>query len=484
MKRDKRASTVSRLTWDLRAPAPYESAWSVLLKVAALNLLTEKELASLISSSESVYAEVSTLWRSADPIRLASLARHLGVTEHRLRQGYIETSGFDEAVSEDYKVRHCPECFKLGYHCVFFELPFIAACPWHCVPLAPGCRLCVRAMKKLEHHGSRGSMRWACPACGVYFDFYHAPKVNRVDSETEVKIRASAVELERWWRKYCCRSGEARCFARPLFREKKEEVAIDKQWRMGFIASLCAQPVLWTFTDIPEPTRVIFPVRVQPWSAPEPTISSLPYANHNALKSIRRSIFSNHLRCHRTCLSELSKLGAFERSALDALNVCTASVAYLSWSIAYGFSNSRSPAPRSLDWRSTRQGTYMADDSCSALIFAYADFFRIWSSLEVILQSRAVRMQILSDLVNLCNLPFNKLNDSNNMIGILLPDADYLQARALARCQQRLKAGLPMYNSGAAFANSGWNAVPDWRIPFTMRSFRSGVRNTYWHLEV
>ncbi|TCG02307.1 hypothetical protein BZM26_00065 [Paraburkholderia strydomiana] len=131
-----------------------------------------------------------------------------------------------------------------------------------------------------------------------------------------------------------------------------------------------------------------------------------------------------------------------------------------------------------------RLGCYTPDDSSSALLLAYADFFRIWSSLEVMLKNRAVRVQILDELVNLCDLPYNEPGNSGTTIGMLLPDADYLQAQTRERCARRLRAGLPMYSPGAAFANSGWNAVHDLRRPFTMRLFEDGFRNVYWHLAV
>ncbi|MFM0006277.1 hypothetical protein PQR57_35485 [Paraburkholderia dipogonis] len=126
----------------------------------------------------------------------------------------------------------------------------------------------------------------------------------------------------------------------------------------------------------------------------------------------------------------------------------------------------------------------MPDDSTFTLLLAFADFFRIWSSLEVILENRAVRVQILDKLMSFCDLPCIELGDTGTTIGFLLPDGDSLQARTRERCGRRLRAGLPMYSPAAAFANSGWNAVPDRRRPFTMRFLESGLRNTYWHLEV
>jgi hypothetical protein len=128
--------------------------------------------------------------------------------------------------------------------------------------------------------------------------------------------------------------------------------------------------------------------------------------------------------------------------------------------------------------------SYLLDDSSSSVLLAYADFFRIWSSLEVILANRAVRVQILDELIRFCDLPCNELGRSGTMLCFLLPDCNSLRARTEERCERRLRSGLPMYSPAAAFANSGWNAVPDRRRPFTIRFLEGGFRNTYWHLEV
>lgn len=159
-------------------------------------------------------------------------------------------------------------------------------------------------------------MRWTCPTCGVYFDFLHTPDVNRLDSGTEAEIDACAVALKDWWTQFCHRSGENRSFALPLFREKREEVPLDGRWRLGFIASLSPQPKQWTFMESPAPTHVAYPVRVRPWVESTLDTAPPPELNRVALKSIRRAIFSRHLRSHRRCLGELTGLGAFERSAL------------------------------------------------------------------------------------------------------------------------------------------------------------------------
>src|SRR3546814_7279502 len=82
---------VNRLTWDPHGPAPFESAWSVFLKVLSTNRMTTQELIDLIqkdnlsrNSGRKKYDHFSDEWVDFD-----RYAQVLNVNADRLKQGFL-----------------------------------------------------------------------------------------------------------------------------------------------------------------------------------------------------------------------------------------------------------------------------------------------------------------------------------------------------------------------------------------------------------
>lgn len=156
-----------RLTWDPAYPTPFESIWSVLMKVVVLNNLTWPELTSLIKQRHLKGA----LQNNANPAAAATwidfgrLAQLLGVDECRLTRGTWESMAMQPRYRNRYGLRRCPECWKTGYHCVLFDLIAIKSCPWHRCPLTEPCVMCASLRTfELRSHPYLASDRY-CSGC-------------------------------------------------------------------------------------------------------------------------------------------------------------------------------------------------------------------------------------------------------------------------------------------------------------------------------
>ncbi len=478
-----------RLTWDPRGPAPYESMWSILLKVAALNSLSAAELHGLLSPVQSARTRRNVRLSSIDLTEVRPAAHFLGITESRLKAGSLEALGFDSGARTAYAPRHCPECFRLGYHCSLFDLPFVAVCPWHSTYLCHGCSICARALGSRSSNQLQNSARWVCRTCGVYFDFHQHRRVNRIDSGTEFAIQALGDGLTAWWTGFCTCFPDSYSLAAPLLREQQETSSLHNSWRLGLIEALVPHPARWTFTDRPLLTHAVAPIRGFHLAKASAKVISLGAVDDSAFKAMRRALFRRFVARHRKCLAELTRLGIFERSALDSQRVCSVSVAWMSWLMAhdYGGLKREQGAEFKLasDLQDIRVGGHAPDGPGTGLQLAYANFFRVWGTIEALIPDRAIRVCIVKPLDRNCDLPHRTIHRSGaDSVELLVPDRNALEEPASERCIQRFRARLPMYQAGAAYANSGWNATPDICMPFTIRQHGNGIRNTYWYLEV
>ncbi|VWB86615.1 hypothetical protein BLA6993_04117 [Burkholderia lata] len=478
-----------RLTWDTRGPAPYESVWSILLKVASLNLLSAAELIRMLSVNSLPRAGSGSLRLAADQSELEILAQYLRISKKRLHTGNLTAWGLSNNLSTPYGPRHCPECFKLGYHCALFDLPFIAACPWHSKRLLGACAICARALIRKSQDGLNSDRRWECRTCGSYFDFRHEINVNKIDSHTEIKIRDFGDELTAWWTEFRRRSSDSSAFALQLLHGHQEEFSLQNRWRLGFIEALIPHPDKWQFVEQLELTHSIKAISIRLREKIKTKNKLPPEDTRQEFKSIRRAIFRRFIIRHRKCLMELQRLDGFERSALDSDCVCTVAVAWLSWLMAHEchqFKNGTVITQQtSSDSLELRLGAYEPDGKTAKLRLVYANFHRILGTIEATIPTRAVRVCHLDASERKCDLPFRIISGvCGDTVEMLIPDCTSLERRARMRCIRRIQEGLSMHRPYAAQANAGWDAALDTKVPFTIRSFGDGVRNTYWHLQI
>lgn len=147
------------LTWDPTFPGPFESIWSIFVKVIVLNNTTLKTITELVQMWDAPYSPeavdcASTAWIDFD--RFAAL---LTVRPERLEQGAWPQIGIRPVKPRD-GLRRCPECWKTGYHFALFDVMETAACPWHQCRLTRHCKVCLLPKTFKDR---------ACSECGMTF---------------------------------------------------------------------------------------------------------------------------------------------------------------------------------------------------------------------------------------------------------------------------------------------------------------------------
>ncbi|EEF27459.1 conserved hypothetical protein [Ricinus communis] len=453
-----------RLTWNPAGPAPYESAWSVLVKVQSLNLFHESEMRSLLLPGV-LAREWDQALLSSESWDLERFALLLEVDVYRLNTAFLDRLGFSRNRQIPYRVRHCPECRKLGYHCTLFNLDIVINCPWHRVALMRGCRKCAK-MVLTSGRESAVDRELHCTDCGCYCDLKNSPQTNRVDHETARDIEHYCAEFVMWWRSVLDAAGRLSPLVRPLASNDKKQMSERRPWRLGWADHLSRVPHGWKFACPITPALVHAPIPMRQRHLIKKYSATQIEGYRTLYGAVRRAVYKAYLRPHIKCLREISGMGTFERLALDIENACTVSIGYLSWRAAHeGLPRPDHPSAPPQQLAHLRPAVFEELWPCdeeAISVLLYSNFLRIWADIEQLVETTAVRIVHTKGPVAPCDLPFaESLDDAHSSVSFFIPCGDELAARTTHRCMQRRDRRGLMCNPAAVYANAGWNAVPD-----------------------
>lgn len=478
---------MSRLTWDPEGPAPYESAWSIFVKVRSLNYLRASEMQSLLSSDSGNFQREQA-FISSNNWHLERISLLLGIERSRVDTAFLDCLGFAASSIFPYRVRHCAECRRIGYHCTLFNLEIVVNCPWHRLPLMPGCRQCAQIVFS---NGRQGPLdrRYQCPHCGCYSGFPFLPKVNRVGREVAQYIEQYCADFVAWWRSAQTAAGELSPLLSSLALHDRNDISERRSWRLGWASNLSCLPEGWRFAHATTQTFAHAPIYMRNGHGDEKPVAELMQSYRTLYRAVRRAVYKAYVRPHAKCLRQLSSMGAFERQALDVERLCTVATAFLSWRSAHegapSANQASTPSMHLPDLRvATLEELWPCDDKAvSALL--HANFMRIWADIEHIIDKSAVRIIRIKTRASLCDIPYVKSSAVAVVaVSLLVPCGRHLAERAMQRCARRhIERGL-MCNPASVYANAGWNAVPDPHVLFAMKFHHKLFRNSYWHLSV
>lgn len=207
------------LTWSCYAPAPYESAFSILNKLRLANAATLEEVAPALSlrlrsDSKAGGRYVRQLQRNGSMWNLARLSQLTGMPTRLLRKAFLQDLWFPLNVKGRDGVRFCPRCSALGYHNVFFDLAAIESCPWHGSILGSACAMCMSLL------GSAAREMPDFMKMKLFTDGHYCFRTNPLPvwkfglnlllPEQQQQVRASCLALQRWQRRLARRLAERR----------------------------------------------------------------------------------------------------------------------------------------------------------------------------------------------------------------------------------------------------------------------------------
>jgi hypothetical protein len=385
----------NRLTWDCLTPAPFESMWSLLVKMQILNLVSFRELTQLgilinpKSSAGRLFAGHSE-W---DTGRIATL---LKIDVIRVLRGFSDYSGFLSNNLFEYDLRHCAQCRELGYHCAFFNLHIVSSCPWHNVPLSRGCSKCRLQLMRWDKAKVGLDAQWTCSGCGFKLDYTLGPAINRLPKVLQEEMERHCLQLVVWWQAVLAGAGDASSLVELLGSAGACNDDRPYTWRLSWATSLAEPPRGWGIKipiDRASPSLRIRLLGNQHKKG--------PIYSANAFKRAKIKIETHFVRTHKRCLSEILDLSQYERMSLETTTLCTVCVAYLSWLASC--SGKIPCSEQSGDCYSIRPirdpilaGVY--PDSCVKESLFHASFIRIWSEIEDLSPRAAIRIEVAPEI--------------------------------------------------------------------------------------
>ena len=467
-----------RLTWDDAGTAPFESAWSLLVKIQVLNAVSLQELRKLglIPARE---AGSGGLFASHLEWDIERIAKYIGVDASRLLTGFTDYLGFHHITSGQYEVRHCPECSRLGYHCTLFNVPIVYRCPWHDLPLATGCTSCAHVLQRWYWKAETGTFCWRCPECNYVAGLLQSGRINQTPLEMQREVKDHCIRFVDWWRTVVRIAGEASPLIVPLVYPAAPGGISYVAWRLSWATGLSSPPHGW---GIPIHTQNVRASLCVPLAETKRSERTLELAQ--TYQTVRNTIFRRYVRMHRECLTEIMEMGPFERISLDVNTLCTVCVAFVSWRAAHEGCLSFSEPNVELHVRAASLAGVWADRGADKILL-HANFVRIWAEIEETIPIFATRIVRTSRQPEPVNVPSVCVKRGRKRKAIcLLPDPEKLSLLANERCARRQLDRAPMWQSAAAYANSGWNAVVDAHLVFVARNHQRHHRNTYSYIYV
>lgn len=326
-----------RLTWDTLDPAPFESGWSIFLKVMCKNYLSVYELMKLIKkndfSSQGIY--VLNLGDSSW-IDFDKFGQLLNINPDRLKTGFLDNLGFLSLTNKlkRYKVRHCPVCIKHGYHCALFDLALINECPWHHVSLIDACAGCVTPRTMGGDLSLLDNKAKICSQCEMTLrEFLTLVNSNRFDLNMSATVLGYCVEFVEWWGKVRGRSAGFTQLIRELSLLGGNQEYGEKQSSLllGYAQILSPETIFWKFSIKPFPVKYSECLNISSLKKnnTEEFYSSIEIGR--IYRSIRRNIYKKFIRQNRNYYNALLSLSRDETLNLRADRVNCAIISFVIW---------------------------------------------------------------------------------------------------------------------------------------------------------
>ena len=319
-------SSLQRLTWDGKAPAPFESSASVFQKVMALNSLTFHELCETIQTTPTkndVVSElVSGVW--VDFARYSALLR---VEQTRLKGGFLHWLGFDTVRGNAAGIRHCAECARLQYHCSLFDLAIVDRCPWHGCKIGAPCYGCVSRLQVKGVSKDGWQLTSDCH-CGYQLrSLFERPVTNRITAELAARMDSNCRQLIGWWATVKHKQQGAAELLSSVVRTGTFDYEFDERRvvALGFIQQVAPLPPAWRHQVSGTVGRAVEYGTRGKLETPEEKVLKREFA------SVRRYIWKRFVRNHLGCLKSILRMSEEERQCLDAAYFCSVCVAYFAW---------------------------------------------------------------------------------------------------------------------------------------------------------
>ncbi|MGF7133011.1 hypothetical protein P3T40_004502 [Paraburkholderia sp. EB58] len=487
----------NRLSWNPVRPWPFESSWSTFLKLITINALSWKELQYLIKNDNFLGPDdnLKPLFLSywIDFTKYSSL---IGVDGRKLKEGFLDQQGLNVDHRGQFRIRHCKDCWQMGYHCTLFTLDLVSHCPWHGAPLVDA----YDKLEDLELFGGRIQPEeiftegTAMPSKANTVPSLRMPLSeigSSLSEEFASVIPSFCNRLIGWWATLNISDPDAELLLLPLKKcgsARGLSRTPNVELLLGYAQTLAPRPIPWLWSIKDHSSTAVLWRDYAPFL--ENSSLNLTEFFRLARKAVRRHVFCRFVKPHRACLRKILRMKNSERLNLHSGTVCTVCLAFLAWTrvydACYSLALQRMSNEGIDDSTAYRRTLYLSPNA------QYANFLRIWAHLEILLTETNIYIDRPLEGKITFDLPFTILDRESSLeisgdhfcVKVIIPDARYLASITTRRCQFRSRISSSMYNQAAAdkFDNWSWtNSVHD--ELFRIKNFCFELRS-FWHLIV
>jgi hypothetical protein len=392
-----------RLTWNPELLAPYESLWSIFVKVSVLNNMSLRELATLISKGSSKPRALARIdYIDTDWIDFSRFAMLLDVDEAKLRSGTLASLGIPYPVL-GYAVRHCPECFANGFHCMLFDITEIVYCPLHHRELTKRCLYCAGHSTFISHSKSRARGERSCTGCGLVLPSF-AQIINRLGKLTSSPpMTIHCDEFVHWWQSLERKTIDRNNLLKELVAIRGDCESPFRGFQLHFAQSFAeCQLKSWEFSSEAEPCEYRN-LKIQQhnqnkgeWVS-DAGVYGEPEEVRTFYRSLRKHLFKSYIRHHKACYSRILGLDVEECLNLDGDSVCPVALGFVIWRMSI------ENLVRVAGLRAKRKGasvlrlmgpSYHHLPVSARLRWSYFGFFGIIRKLVEYLECRNMRIEV------------------------------------------------------------------------------------------
>lgn len=334
-----------RLIWGDNGPAPFESGWSIFVKLVALNMELPSYVAEIVRQHSSEMEPQSTtrdiVYWDSRWIDFRRFSYALGVDQNRLKNGFLGQLGFRDGHNA-VSVRHCPECIESQYHSVLFYLEVLTHCPWHGWELQE-CKVCATALRSgcksamllrdLSLQSANNESVICGLSCGHLSISLKKTKIFRSPSPSlAALISDKTTSILAWWKSVLSAGGSA-----PLLSPMNTAIVyagnyFSMQALLSGAESVAGKmpfKSLWPTTDIGwirwnDKGDKHYKLR----QSPQKEIIGV-------YKQVRRHIYKRFMKAHKNCLNEVLHFDSHDQRAFRENGVCLMALAFIIWRMSH-----------------------------------------------------------------------------------------------------------------------------------------------------
>lgn len=373
----------------------------------------------------------------------------IGSSPDKLKKGFLDQFGLSGQPLVGNGIRQCAECIKLGYHCVFFQLPFITHCPWHNQKLSLPCNECMDAVfkKGLSTLDESGFLHQLSKCGHINFHDLNVTSTNSLTSDQESKITEFCEQLMRWWSK-AQTSVEVKDFLLaqyhmkdewnklPVYLSAAESIAGPCPWQTEIVRNNI-RTLHWKQE---KNSHIYNYERDEEWEF-EPDSAARKSDLDLAYRSVRRYFFRRFMKSHRCCWNELSNYKYQQALSLQSDNVCTVSLAMATWRLGVEWViNVEIFKTDVLRKREILAYRIQSDEFTNTLeghiSLLYAYFFYLWKKISD--YSGQEKFKIAQNIIEATKSEFVASYNSGEWV-VVFPDSASLELGSFLRCAGQLK---------------------------------------------